>query len=162
MIFRSRLSGTGQFGCHEYGTSSRDTFAICAENSGGSAEADGVGADDGLGDGFDDGLADGLDRGFGDVVKVAADDAVVDDAVMAGTPDTASPAGPPVFPPGFPAVQAVTPTMVIANIADLGFRKRAISAGYLRPAPVRRRPTPRPPPPAPHGRDLAVSRSRPP
>lgn len=58
MIFRSRFSGTGQSGCHEYGTSSRDTFEICAENSGGSAGADGV---DGLGDEPVGGLGNGLD-----------------------------------------------------------------------------------------------------
>lgn len=67
------------------------------------------------------------------------DEAVADEAVAAGTPDAAAPAGPPVVSPPvvpvvFPPAQAVTPTMVIANIADLGFRKRAIGAGYLRPA----------------------------
>ncbi|GIH73315.1 hypothetical protein Mth01_55680 [Sphaerimonospora thailandensis] len=154
VIFRSSFSDTGQLGRHECGTSSRATLVIFAENSGGSAAADGVssGVSSGVaggGEDVGDDVGDDVGVWSGGTVtteETAAGEAVVTEVLAVGS---ASPAAQAV------AVQAVTPTMVIAITADLGFRKQAIEARYLCP-PFRHPATP-----APLSRDLAVSRSHP-
>lgn len=115
MIFRSALSGTGQPGCQEYGTSCLASLVILAENSGGSVAGDGaVDVDDGAGD----------STGETVTAEEAATGALI--AVL--------PAGAVLSPAQAVAVQAATPAMVIATTADLGFRKQAIGAGYRRAA----------------------------